>query len=224
MMRKLSYALVASALWLTIPATTSAQSALKPSATVSAAQTVAPQNTSGKPLWSELTREQQQALKPLAATWGTISEAQKRKWLVVSKNYASLSVDGQTTMHSRMNEWVNLSPLQRAQARLNFATTKELSNQLTPEEKLAKWQIYQSLSSDEKQKLADKALVKPTGAALAIKPVPPQKLAPVQPSSSALPPRTARPAKALPASAPGLTPPSASTLGGDLANTSGANP
>jgi hypothetical protein len=84
-----------------------------------------------------------------------------------------------------MNEWVNLSASQRAEARLNFATTKELSRQLTPEEKLAKWQTYQSLSAGEKQKLAEKANAKPAGAALAIKPVPPQKLAPVQPHSSA---------------------------------------
>lgn len=134
-----------------------------------------------KPLWSELTPMQQQALQPLAGTWGTISEAQRRKWLAVSKNYPSLPLDGQATMHGRMNEWAGLSPLQRAEARLNFATTKELSRQLTPEEKLAKWQTYQSLSADEKQKLAEKASVKPAGAALAIKPVAPQKLAPVQP-------------------------------------------
>lgn len=135
----------------------------------------------GKPLWSDLTPLQQKALQPLAGTWGTISEAQRRKWLIVSKNYPSLPPDGQATMHGRMNEWASLSPLQRAEARLNFATTKELSEQLTPQEKLAKWQTYQSLSADEKQKLADKASVKPAGAALAIKPVAPQKLAPVQP-------------------------------------------
>ena len=144
----------------------------------------------GKPLWSELTPMQQQALQPLAGTWGTISEAQKRKWLAVSKNYPSLPSEGQATMHGRMNEWVNLSSLQRAEARLNFATTKELSRQLTPEEKLAKWRTYQSLSADEKQKLAEKASTKPTGAALAVKPVAPQKLAPIQPHASASSART----------------------------------
>jgi hypothetical protein len=76
-----------------------------------------------------------------------------------------------------MNEWVTLSPQQRAQARLNFARTKELSKQLTPEEKKAKWQTYQALSPEEKQKLAAKASPKPVGAATAVKPVAPQKLA-----------------------------------------------
>lgn len=148
--------------------------------------------STGKPLWSELTTPQQQALQPLAGTWGTISEAQKRKWLAVSKNYSSLPPLEQATMHGRMNEWAGLSPLQRAEARLNFATTKELSKQLTPEEKLAKWQTYQSLSAEEKQELAQKARAKPAGAALAIKPVAPQKLVPVQPHRPASAPQAAK--------------------------------
>lgn len=135
-----------------------------------------------KPSWAELTHMQQQALKPLASSWNTtISEPQKRKWLEISKNYPSLSHEEQATMHSRMNDWVTLSPQQRAQARLNFARTKELSKQLTPEEKKAKWETYQALSPEEKQKLAAKANPKPVGAATAVKPVAPQKLAPVPP-------------------------------------------
>ena len=134
------------------------------------------------PSWAELSHPQQQALKPLASSWNTtISEPQKRKWLEISKNYASLPPEGQATMHSRMNEWVTLSTQQRAQARLNFAKTKELSTQLTPEEKKAKWETYQALSAEEKQKLAAKASPKPTGAATAVKPVAPQKLAAVPP-------------------------------------------
>lgn len=80
-------------------------------------------------------------------------------------------------MHGRMSEWVALSPQQRAEARLNFAKTRELSKQLTPEEKKAKWQAYQALSPEEKQKLAAKASSKPAGAATAVKPVARQKLA-----------------------------------------------
>ena len=79
-------------------------------------------------------------------------------------------------MHSRMNEWVALSPEQRAEARLNFGKTKELSKQLTAEEKKAKWETYQALSAEEKQKLAAKALPRPIGAAPAVKPVASQKL------------------------------------------------
>jgi hypothetical protein len=137
--------------------------------------------------WSELTPVQQQTLQPLAQSWNTISQAQKRKWLEISRNYASLPPEGQATMRGRMNEWVALSPQQRAQARLNFARTKELSRALTAEEKNEKWRAYQALSVEEKQKLAAKASPKPAGAATAVKPVAPQKLV-------AVPPHAAKPA------------------------------
>ena len=120
---------------------------------------------------------QQQTLQPLATSWSSLSAAQKRKWLEISRGYPSLSPEGQAIMHSRMNEWVALSPQQRAEARLNFAKTRELSKQLTPEEKQAKWRTYQALSAEEKQKLAAKATSRPTGAATAVLPVSRQKLA-----------------------------------------------
>lgn len=193
----------------------------KPAATASAA---APTGKTAASVseWSRLTPAQQQALAPLAASWNTgMSEANKRKWLEISKNYSRLTPKDQATINSRMNEWVALSPQQRAQARLNFGKTKELSRQLTPEEKKAKWEAYQALSPEEKQKLAAVAAPKPKGAATAVKPVAPQKLAtvPLQPASrpalkpapkmipsfpAALPAPGAAPAAALPA--PGTAP------------------
>ena len=140
---------------------------------------------------------QQQSLKPLAASWNGISEGQKRKWLELSKGYPSLSPADQAVMHSRMNEWVAMSPQQRAVARLNFAKTKELSDQLTPDEKKAKWQTYQALSPEEKAKLAAKAVPKPSGAATAIKPVAPQKLA--------VTPKSVPPLPSVPTAAPIMT-------------------
>lgn len=185
-LRLLSFGLLIAGL-LALPAIGFAQAAA-PAASASAPTTgkppvTAPIKTAASgPSWADLTPLQQQALKPLASSWNTnISEPQKRKWLEISKNYPSLPPEGQATMHSRMNEWVTLSPQQRAQARLNFAKTKELSTQLTPEEKKAKWETYQALSAEEKQKLAAKASPKPTGAATAVKPVAPQKLADVPP-------------------------------------------
>lgn len=130
-----------------------------------------------KPGWADLNPMQQQSLRPLAANWNGLSAAQKRKWLEVSKSYPNLSAADQAVMRSRMVEWVAMSPQQRAAARLNFGKAKELSNQLTADEKKAKWQTYQSLSPAEKAKLASKAAPKPAGAATAVKPVAPQKLA-----------------------------------------------
>ena len=140
------------------------------------APVAAPAKALSHPVWSELTPLQHQALAPLASNWDTISVSQKRKWLEISRNYGSLPAAEQATLNSRMHEWVTLSPQQRAQARLNFGKTNELSRQLTPEEKNARWQAYQALSPEEKHKLAAKASPRPNGAATAVKPVAPQKL------------------------------------------------
>ena len=76
-----------------------------------------------------------------------------------------------------MTDWAALSVQQRNQARLNFAET----NKLAPDDKKAQWEAYQALSAEEKQKLAAGATKKPAGAAIAIKPVAPQKMVVVPP-------------------------------------------
>lgn len=174
-----------------------------------------------RPSWAELTAAQQQALAPLASSWNTgISEPQKRKWLAISSNFSSLPPEGQATLNSRMNEWVALSPQQRARARLNFGETKELARQLTPEEKKSRWEAYQALSPEEKHKLAAKASPNPTGAATAVKPVPPQKLAAIPQAVPA--PRPETKATNLPAST--ATPRATAPAGNAAGAPGGATP
>ena len=146
------------------------------------AKTVVAQAFAG-PGWNDLNPAQREILRPLASAWPSLSQSHKRKWLEMARGYRSLPPEEQAKMQGRMEEWVALSPQQRIQARLNFAKTKELSKELTAEEKKAKWEAYQSLSTEEKQKLADKAPAKPIGAAPASKPVSKQKLATI-PSSA----------------------------------------
>lgn len=160
-------------------------------------------STPSGPSWTELTPEQKQALAPLASSWNSINEPQKRKWLEISKSYRGMTPEEQAKLSSRMSEWVALSPQQRAQARLNFGKTKELSKQLTPEEKKAQWEAYQALSREEKEKLAVKASPTPRGAAPAVKPVAPQKLA-VLPAALASAPKPAPKIVALPPVPPAL--------------------
>lgn len=135
-----------------------------------------------KPTWQELSPAERTSLKPLAANWNGIDEGQKKKWIAIARNYPNLTSAEQATIHSRMTEWVSLSREQRAAARLNFAT----SRQLTAPQKAATWQEYQALSPDEKKSLANLAVPKPAGAALATKPIPPKKLATIP--ASKLPP------------------------------------
>lgn len=130
-----------------------------------------------KPLWNELTPAQQLALKPLAAHWNNIGEQQKRKWLALSVNFEKMSPTMQTVLQERMLDWGALSGVQRSQARLNFAEAKRLS----PAEKQAKWEAYQTLDPEEKAKLAKQVQKKLPGAATGVKLIPPQKLATVPP-------------------------------------------
>jgi hypothetical protein len=160
------------------------QPASKPQALIRpmAATVPNPASSSG---WLRLSQKQRRALAPLAATWDSLSQAHQRKWLVISKNYPGLNQSEKAKMHERMTEWAALNPQERAQARLNFGKTAEISKELTPAEKLAKWQAYQALPPEQRQELSDKAKTRPLGAAPAVKPVPPQKLALVPPVTTA---------------------------------------
>lgn len=124
------------------------------------------------PRWTELSQAQQKALLPLQTLWPTLDVNRKRKWLVIAQNFSDLSEPSQLLAQERMREWAALSPLQRSQARLNFAQTKQLS----PDEKLAKWEAFQALNPEEKLKLPSSRLPSPKGAALAVKPMSPAKL------------------------------------------------
>ena len=126
-----------------------------------------------QPAWTDLGAEQRAALQPLAGTWATLSEAQKRKWIAMSRNFDRMSPEEKAKLHSRMNDWVMLSPQQRAQARLNFGETRSLS----ADDRKAKWEAYQALSAEEKRKLAAGANARAPATAAAVKPVPAQRLA-----------------------------------------------
>ncbi len=147
--------------------------------------------------WQRLSTAERQALAPLSAAWDQLSPAHRKKWLEISRNFPSLQAQEQAKMHQRMREWASLSPEERARARLNFGKTVEIARELSPAEKLAKWQAYQALSPEQRLKLAEQAKTRNLGAAPAAQPVPAQKLA-VVPS-----PVTARAARTSEAAADG---------------------
>lgn len=143
-----------------------------------------PQTESG-PGWGTLNTSQKQALYPLAERWALISEAQKRRWLTLASNYSTLSDDEQKKFHDRITDWASLSAQQRNQARLNYAVT----NRLAGDDKRAQWEAYQALSEEERSALAARAVPKPEGAATALRPVSPKKLAQVPAATEANPSR-----------------------------------
>lgn len=125
--------------------------------------------------WTSLAPRQKAALMPLQTTWPTLSSVHQRKWIALSQNFANMSVPDKQTLHSRMAEWAALKPIERQQARLNFAETKKTP----PAQRAANWEAYQALSTEEKEALAKRATTKPAGAAVAAKAPPPEKLTPV---------------------------------------------
>jgi hypothetical protein len=198
-------ALAVATFGLTLASAQTSPSSSKPAEIAQAGPTAASSPSAPKatkPYWSELTAEQQHALQPLASHWHTLNAGHKRKWLALSRNYANMSADDQTTLHSRMIEWAALSNQQRAQARLNFAEVKRVP----ADERKAKWEQYQALSEEEKRRLAERAPAKPRGAAIPVRPVPARKLVTV-PAVTPAGQHTPRimlapPASPLPAAAP----------------------
>ena len=127
------------------------------------------------PQWQELSATQKQILRPLASSWDSLSSGHKSKWIALATSYPSHAPAEQEKMQSRMAEWAALTPTQRERARLNFAETQKVPKS----QRAAEWEAYQGLSSQEKRLLAAKGKRKLTGAAIAVKPVPPEKITPV---------------------------------------------
>lgn len=160
--------------------TPTAATALRPSGSATALPSEGLAEVAAGPGWETLNTRQKLALYPLAERWALISEVQKRRWLALAVNFPELPEEEQAKLHSRMNEWVALTPQQRVRARLNFGETKALA----PDDKKAKWEAYQALSPEEKRRLAAGAPGKqPPTTAAAVRPVPPQKLTSVPRSS-----------------------------------------
>ncbi|MET0983075.1 MAG: DUF3106 domain-containing protein [Telluria sp.] len=103
-----------------------------------------------KPLWKDLTSAQQLALAPLKNEWDVMEGTRKRKWLEMSRRFASMSPVEQERVHERMRQWVRLTPEQRTLARENFTRTRKLA----PGEKTATWENYKQLTPDQKRRLA----------------------------------------------------------------------
>lgn len=139
-----------------------------------------PQPEAG-PGWGTLTTAQKEALYPLANRWSVLSEAQKRNWLHLAAGFHALSPEEQAKVLERITDWANLSVQQRSQARLNYAA----ASKITADDRRAQWEAYQALSAEEKNRLAATAAPRPRGAATAVRPVAPKKLARVPAAANA---------------------------------------
>jgi hypothetical protein len=106
--------------------------------------------------WSALTPKQQVLLAPLERDWPEISDAQRSKWLSATPTLATMSGEEIKRVHDRIRDWTLLSGSERLNARISF----QVSRQLTPEQRQARWEAYQALPADERRALAEKALAR----------------------------------------------------------------
>ena len=107
--------------------------------------------------WQALSVEQRSALKPLERDWGGISANQKQKWLEIAARFPTLPSDEKARIQGRMSDWAKLTTEQRSAARINFQQAKEVS----PRDRQAQWEAYQSLPAEERLKLAARAAPAP---------------------------------------------------------------
>lgn len=103
--------------------------------------------------WQDLQPGQRAALKPLERDWAGSNATQKQKWLEIAARFPNLPADEKSRIQARMAEWARLTPEQRGQARVNFQQAK----QAAPQDRQSQWDAYQSLSAEEKSKLAARA-------------------------------------------------------------------
>jgi hypothetical protein len=88
----------------------------------------------------------------LSKEWNDMPDARKQKWLGIARRYAALSPIEQARTQDRMREWIALTPAQRELARNQYKRIRAAA----PEQKIElsrKWQEYEALSSDEKERL-----------------------------------------------------------------------
>lgn len=162
--------------------------------------------TAAKPLWTDLTPAQQQALSPLSTDWDKLDQLRKQKWLALANKFPGMKPEEQQRVQDRMRDWVKLTPAQRRAARESYARAKKLN----AEQKSEKWQQYQNLPEEEKKKLAAEAKNKKHLANLPRQNANKNKVSTSIKSVSK--PRLAPPVAQQPATSQPVTPPASSSL------------
>ncbi|MEQ1776263.1 MAG: DUF3106 domain-containing protein [Burkholderiales bacterium] len=79
-----------------------------------------------RPMWSELSPQQQHVLGPLAADWENLDTTRRKKWVTIANRYPKMKPDAQERLQTRMQAWAKLSQEERRLARDNYRSLKKL--------------------------------------------------------------------------------------------------
>lgn len=135
----------------------------------------------GQPSWVQLTPQQRQILKPLAAEWNTMEAFRRKKWLGIAARYASMSAEEQERVQRRMRDWAKLAPEERKQVREKYKTLQKVS----PEQRESlrqNWEDYRALPPEERKRLQDEAVRRPPASSVPSPPAQPKLRQQVVPS------------------------------------------
>ena len=138
-----------------------ADTAKKPAAVKPATKAKAAPNPGVRPVWAELTAEQQQVLAPLKADWDSLEPDRRQKWIAIAKRYPRMKALEQERVQRRMQTWATLSPEQRRQARENYKHLAKAPRQAPNKDLRQAWAEYQALSPYERQSLAPQTSTDP---------------------------------------------------------------
>jgi hypothetical protein len=108
------------------------------------------------PDWAELSAQQRVVLAPLARDWNQLDASSRSKWLELAARFGSVPAEEQWRIQERMRDWAKLSPSERQKARAGY----QFAQQVTADERRAKWDAYQALPAEQKQALAERAAAK----------------------------------------------------------------
>ncbi len=122
---------------------------------------ISPAPQAGMIEWSSLSARQREALQPLANDWQFLERSSQDKWLALANRFPAMNAEERIRVQARMTQWARMSAAERGKARLRFQRAKQIS----PQEKQAQWNAYQSLPEEQRRQLAEKALAKQHAAA-----------------------------------------------------------
>ncbi len=110
----------------------------------------AAQARAGGPPWASLSPQQKSVLSPLARDWNELDDSRKIKWIEIADRFHRLPPSEQARIQARMTEWAKMTPSERGRARQNFKDAQQVS----PQDRKARWEAYNALPPDRKQELA----------------------------------------------------------------------
>ena len=114
--------------------------------------------------WASLSASQKEALAPLSKEWDQLDGARKGKWLEIAARYPTLPAEQQRRLRERMVEWTRMSPAERQRARIGYQHAGELRAPEQESKLREKWDAYQALPAEKRQRLAERAAEKASAA------------------------------------------------------------